>query len=249
MAPSYLPAFFRNYTAAMVRYARLAQSLDVELFAIGSEMNSLQGYATQWRSVAAAVNQVYAGLTTYMATAVAGYDITWWDAVDLISVSPYYSLSSLPDPSVDAMYYVWMKYYMPRLYNLSAKFHRPLFFNEIGYASVFGTALNPARAWRDDNNAVSQETQAKAYEALLRASQRGSWFRGLVLYHWQAVTKPVVDRMYSFNGKLAECVVAQYWAPKPLTPELATANRIPVACIGTHLPTTAPKVGVEPPRI
>lgn len=113
MKPTDKPAFFRSYTAMVTHYAQLAQKLDVELFAIGSEMNSLQGYDTQWRAVASAVNRIYHGLTTYMSTANAGFTLTWWSAVDLISVSPYYSLTNKMNPTETELYTVWMNSIMP----------------------------------------------------------------------------------------------------------------------------------------
>jgi hypothetical protein len=232
LSPSDPAAFFSSYNAMIVHYAQLAQSLDVELFAIGSEMNSLRNYASTWRAIAAHVRTVFWGLTTYMSTATTTFDITWWDAVDLISLSPYFSLSTSDLPSVDSLYYVWMHYIMPALYNTSVKFHRQVFFNEAGYASVLGTTLHPAIAAREHRQ-QSELAQANAYEAMFHFSQRASWVRGMVLFYWQQGTLPL-DGGYSMVGKQAECVVAKYWAPKSSVSALAAAGMIPKACVATH---------------
>jgi hypothetical protein len=170
-----------------------------------------------------------------MATGNSVYYIPWLGGLDIISLSPYYSLSSWsdPDPPVNQLVWTWQHAYLPRLYSLFTKFHRRLLFSEIGYTSAVGTTVQPAQTFRY-HTAESQVAQANAYMALLRVLQQSPWLRGAVWWHWDKLGNPVLDRGYSPRDKMAECVVGHYWSPQSLglrAPVDTTAD----ACLVNHV--------------
>ena len=61
----------------------------------------------QWRSVTAAVRREYSGLLTYAANPNEYPHMTWWDALDMIGVNAYFSLSTADTPTVDDMVAGW----------------------------------------------------------------------------------------------------------------------------------------------
>lgn len=207
--PSNVATFFASYTAMVKHYVNLANRLDVEIVAIGSELTSMQGYTSSWRSLAAWTNAHYKGLTTYMSTAPTTPTIPWWDSLDVISISPYYSLSNARIPTVSEMAATWRRSYLPSLANLSQKFHRPVLFDEIGYASVEYTAYKPAVADRGSRK-VSQQAQANAYQALLEATRGQTWLRGVVWWHWGLPDKGARTG-YLIRDKKAERVLRSFW--------------------------------------
>ena len=225
--------WWAKYNAMIDRYAKLAQSDGVEVFCIGSELHGLQDDSAHWTALASRVRTVdhFTGLTTYMSTT--GYqNVTWWSAVDLIGLSPYYSISSRNIPPVDQMVAVWDRNLMPVLKQLWSTYHRPVIFNEIGYPSELQAALQPATAWTSPARKPSQEAQANAYEALLvSAGKQTSWLRGIVWFFWGPV-KATKDRTYSPHNKMAECVVARYWGSPSLTP---IGTKAAPVCTATHL--------------
>ena len=209
--PSNVDAFFSSYSAMVQHYVKLANQMRVEMLAIGSELTSLQGYTAKWRSLGAWTNNHYRGVTTYMATAPMVFEIPWWDAVDMISVSPYYSLSRAAIPSVSDMVRSWRQSYLPPLANLSKRFHRPILFDEIGYASVEYTAHKPAVSFRE-GHPPSELAQANAYRALLQAMAGQSWLRGVFWWHWGDPRARGFRTSYLMRDKQAECVLTNYWS-------------------------------------
>ena len=214
--------FFASYRAMIDHYTDLANSLGVELFAIGSENRSLIRYTNLWRSLAADVRSRYQGLITAMALPSYAANIKWWPSVDMISLSPYFTLSSRDNPSVSELVWAWNQV-LPFVAGLSTKYHEPVLFDEIGYVSTLKAAWHPYNDKRGVAN-PSQQAQARAYEALYQATANQPWLRGIVWYYWQIPTNaPSLDTSATPVGKTAECVIARHWAPNP-TVAAALAN-------------------------
>jgi glycosyl hydrolase family 113 len=176
--PADYEAWFTNYDKFILRYAKLAQRQRVEGFCVGSEMGSLSvNYPKHWRALVAGVRQRFSGFVTYQANwgdAEIPY-ISWWDAVDVISVSAYYELAKSFGYSADDLVASWGPTY-DQLQAISASVGRPVMFGEIGYRSVKGSAMEP---W----NTTSQlprdaQDQAISYLAAFRVWYRAPFFRG-----------------------------------------------------------------------
>jgi hypothetical protein len=208
--PSNVQSWFASYALMLKHYVTLANKLQIEIFAIGSELTSMQGYTANWRALAAWTNAHYGGMTTYMATAPTTTSIPWWDSLDVISISPYFSLSKARVPSVSEMVTAWRRSYLPDLARLSAKFHRSMLFDEIGYASVEYTAYKPAVPFAG-HPAESAQAQANAYQALLVATSGQTWLRGVVWWFW-GLPFHSPRKGYIIRDKKAECVLASYWS-------------------------------------
>jgi hypothetical protein len=110
-----------------------------------------------------------------------------------------------------------------------------LLIDEIGYASVVGTTIHPAIAYRE-GRPPSMNEQANAYAALLAAARsQTSWLRGIVWWNFaQYSGTPSTNREFSMRGKKAECVLAKNWSSHTL-PQLAAAGMIPSFCIAANL--------------
>ena len=218
LAPTSMSAWFRSYNTMITHYTYLAQQLRVELFSIGSELDSLQYRTYNWQQMFAWVDRHYSGLRTYMSTGVQVFTNAWWGSLDLISLSPYYSLSNNAvdvSPSISQLVYVWKHGYLPKLYTLSRQYHRSVLFAEIGYCSVLGATAHPSYAY-SSAQPVSQQAQANAYIALLDGIRGASWLRGVIWWHWDTPNAAVVNREFSMRDKAAECVIAHYWSRQSL---------------------------------
>lgn len=214
--------YWQSYDAMILHYAALAQSDGVELFSIGSENDAVDTDVWQWTHLAAAVRGVYSGLTTYMTTTTDLRKVRFWHSVDLIGLSPYYSLSTKLRPSYAELRQAWVRW-MRYVAGFARKYHRPVLFNEVGYQSALGTATYP---WRAPTGTPSEGLQADAYAAILDSATQ-SWLRGIVFYKWTTpVVDPTLDRGYSPRGKQAECAYASRWAPAS-TPRLSDGSPLP----------------------
>jgi hypothetical protein len=229
MDPGDMSKFWPQYRDMILHYAELAQTADVETFAMGTEYRGMEKYTGRWRALARDIRKVYSGKLIYMGVTQSIFAAKFWSAVDYIGVSPYFGLSGKAVPSYKEMYAVWRTKYFPALARLSAYWHRPLLFNETGYLSAEGTAIYPAD-WKPDAP-VSQTAQANAYAALLDAARDAPWLKGIVWFRWSPPTTPL-DRTYSPRDKKAECVLAKRWS-SPTSTRLSDGS--PLGCLGSQV--------------
>jgi hypothetical protein len=206
--PGDVKHWFASYTAMIDRWAAVAQSSGAELFAVGTEYQALQGHTADWRKVIASVRSIYHGTLTYMATAGSYSTVKFWKSLDLIGISPYWTLSKAAVPSVADLKTAWQRVLAP-VAAFSRREHRPVLFDELGYESIRGAADRP---FAHPNGTPSERAQANAYQAAIDAVAGSSWLRGLVFFTWGLPEAPAVDTSYNPGGKLAECVVAENWA-------------------------------------
>ncbi len=190
--------WFASYTAFIVHYARIAQAEGADMFCVGCEMVQTDRRADEWRAVVAAVREVYTGIVTYNCDKYQESNVTWWDAVDVISSSGYYPIDDW-DAQLD------------RIEAVVRREGKPFFFMEAGAMSTEGSQHLP-NSWALAG-AVSQEAQRDWYEAMFAACDRRDWVGGWVLWDWKARLYPLAeagsDGEYSLYGKLAESTVAE----------------------------------------
>lgn len=185
--PRSLEAWFSSYSHFVLDWARIAGREHALGFVIGSEMASVSGEAGRWRELAGRVRQRFKGFVTYQANWDEAEKVTWWDAIDAISVSAYYPLTVDLDYTTADIVRGWRAYpraggtvnWFERIEALARRFRRPVLFGEIGYRTVAGTAMRPWVA--EPIGGASTAAQVRAYEAALRVWYRVPWFRG---FHW-----------------------------------------------------------------
>lgn len=225
--PSNVSQWFTSYTKMIDKWAQVAQDHGAEIFSIGSELEHTQQYTRQWRKVAGSVRGIYHGTTTYMADSNTvgirkyyGLDVKFWNSVDLIGQSPYYSLTAAKTPSVAQLQRIWRQQYLPAERRLSRRWHRPILFDEIGYESVDGAAHDP---YQHSSGSPNQQAQANAYQALIDVTHGLKYIRGVVFFTWTRASVPAVDTSYTPAGKKAECVMAMSWSQ--------ASSGTPTACV------------------
>ena len=86
--------WFAGYTEFIVHHARIAAEEGAEMFCIGCEMVQSDRREAQWRALIAEVRAVYPGLVTYNCDKYQEDHVGWWDAVDVISSSGYYPVTT-----------------------------------------------------------------------------------------------------------------------------------------------------------
>lgn len=190
--------WFASYTEFIVHYARIAQAEGVEIFCVGCEMVQTDRRADEWRAVVAAVREVYGGIVTYNCDKYQEANVTWWDAVDVISSSGYY-----PEGDWESQ--------LDRIEAVVRREGKPFFFMEAGAMSTEGSQHLP-NSWTLEGD-VSQQAQRSWYEAMFAACDRRDWVRGWVLWDWKAnlyaLEDAASDPEYALYGKLAEATVAE----------------------------------------
>lgn len=192
--------WFDSYTRFIVHYARIAEDMNVAMFCIGCEMVNTDRRANQWRDVIHAVRQVYSGLITYNCDKYQEDNVTWWDAVDVISSSGYYPHGTW-DTELD------------RIENVVRRENKPFFFMEAGCPSREGSQHLP-----NDWNLVGEPSgaaQAQWYDDAFHACDTRPWVRGFMLWDWPAhLYRPdeaATNDDYCLYEKPAERTVRKYY--------------------------------------
>lgn len=88
VVPRYWEAWFRSFTAAMVHFARLAETTRSAMLSLNCEMASTEHMEAGWASVVAAVRRVYGGQVVYNAFPW-GAKREWYRLLDQIFFSFY----------------------------------------------------------------------------------------------------------------------------------------------------------------
>lgn len=193
--------WFASYTKFIVHYARIAEAEGVEMFCVGCEMVQTDRRADEWREVVRAVREVYSGPVSYNCDKYQETNVTWWDAVDIISSSGYYPIDDW-DNQLD------------RIEAVVEREGKPFFFMEAGAMSTQGSELVP-NDWNLPGG-ISQDVQRDWYNAMFAACDKRDWVGGWALWDWKAHLYPLeqaaTDPEYALFGKKAEAVVAERYS-------------------------------------
>ncbi|MBY9080560.1 1,4-beta-xylanase [Paenibacillus sp. HN-1] len=195
--------WFSSYTAYILHYAAIAEETGCDLLCIGCETVQADRRESEWRSLIAEVRKVYSGPITYNCDKYQEDNVTWWDAVDLISSSGYY-------PEHD-----WAKQ-LDRIERVAKSFGKPFFFMEAGCPSRKGSAAIP-NDWNLQGEPDELE-QARYYRAMFAACEERPWVQGFMLWDWPArlyeQEEAGSNDDYCMYGKTSESIVRDYYTSK-----------------------------------
>jgi hypothetical protein len=173
--PAFRAMWFAQYRALLSHYARLAERIHADLFAVGTELAAATVYEQEWRNIIAEARALYRGPLTYAANHGPEFEsLPFWDALDYIGIDNYYPLPD--DYSTAEM--------TRRITAVHAKFGKPVIFTEAGYSAVENAHRAP---WEDETDKpLSLEEQERCYRALLDSFYHQDWFDGV--YWWKVGT-------------------------------------------------------------
>lgn len=204
-------AWFASYKSFIRRYADIAARHKVEQFAVGTELAGVSHDRDRWLDVIHMVRARYQGTLLYAANFNEYEHVAFWDALDLIGIDAYWSLSQQPTTDVIALEQAWQPI-RADLAAFAARTHRRILFTEAGYTSAHGTTTRP-HSWTI-SEIPDQAEQAAAYQALLTSFDKQPWWAGVFWWVWNAL--PDKDGIHTLDftprGKAAESVVRKWWA-------------------------------------
>jgi len=201
--------WWRNYTRFMGRHADLAEALGVSILAVGSEFSSLEGDVDHWRALIRTLRLRFSGSLTYSANWDHFEEVTFWDALDLVGMTGYHSLTKSDDPSAAELENAW-RAIRKRILAFQRKVSRPVFFSEVGYASQDGINKDPWNYFISDKPDESE--QALCFEAFLRTwSDLPAGYAGACFYDWWRNNDADDRTSYSIAGKPAERVIRRWF--------------------------------------
>lgn len=202
--------WFQNYKAFILYYARFAEENNMPLLCVGTELEKTSHREKDWRAIISAVREVYSGKLTYAANFTEYQNVAFWDALDYIGVQAYFPLATGAEPPLHQLHRGWQKV-LPILENVSRGFQRPILFTELGYCDTHDAAQEPW-LWPNQRKEVpiSQEMQARCYQAFFEAVWDKPWFQGVYFWKWYPRSR---DRVPDFTpqNKLAQGVMKTFF--------------------------------------
>jgi hypothetical protein len=219
--------WWEEYEAFILHYAAVAEQTQCEMFCLGCEMGSTEGFEVKWRHLIKQTRDKYKGLLTYNVNHDHYDSLRFWDALDVISISAYFWLgqymedAGIPgakDPNtvvgIDELRTVW-KIIRGKLAAVSAKFNKPIFFIETGVCSANNVSRTP---WEHPNPKMvyNGQEQADFYQAIMETFWDEPWFMGITWWDWPASLYPKEEAKKNINfaiyGKPAEEVVKKWYS-------------------------------------
>ena len=193
--------WFSAYTEFQLHYAEIAEKCGCEMFIAGCEMVQTQRREQEWRKLISDIKSVYSGLVSYNTDKYQEHNVSWWDAVDVISSSGYYPINDWENQ-------------LDRIEKVVKKFDKPFFFAECGCMSVEGSNLVP-NDWAVKGK-LDLKGQADWYQAMFDACEKRDWVKGFAAWDWRwnqySLSKGKKHSGYEIYAKPAEKVIADFYA-------------------------------------
>lgn len=202
----------RDFRAYIIHHAKQAETLQVELFCIGTEYRIPAKERPEfWRKLIDDVRKVYKGKLTYAANWDNYQNITWWDELDFIGIDSYFPLAEGEHPSIEKIREGWEPV-KKDLQKFSTKWDKKILFTEYGFQSANGAAANHWEVDKSSSN-TNDQIQADAYEATFQAFENERWFAGGFFWKWHFNSKGGNWRgtEWTPQGKPAEEVIAKWY--------------------------------------
>jgi len=173
------------YSKYILRFARISDSLDVEMICIGTEYKNVVKKRPQyWIGLIDEIRTFYDGKITYAANWDNYENVTFWNKLDYIGIDAYFPICDSETPTVDELTEKWQPV-LQKLQTFQSKNKKPILFTEFGYRSMDHSA---AGHWEMDNKnaAINLEAQKNATQAIFNAFWNQEWFAGGFLWKWHA---------------------------------------------------------------
>lgn len=254
--PPQRDVWFQSYSSMLQRLAALGAEHNVEEICIGSEMISVASdqvnpdNGRRWRSMIDEVKKVYSGKLTYGANwggANSSFldekgHISFWDKLDYIGISAYYTLSG---DDVAGLMQSWNKWNMNDIEELHKKYDKPLIFTEVGYRSIPFSFTNSYDYLRQ--GPYDEDTQAKAYEALFSYWNNYDYMQGIFMWSWEPLNDAggYGDTGYTPQNKAAQSVMAEWFQPMTEISIQVSGERVVEQPLRTTLSITNQKLPIS----
>jgi hypothetical protein len=201
-------AWFNSYEKFILKYAILAEKLNVEMFSASCELIAISKNTKHWRELIPKIRKVYNGILTDSANHDGEeYDKTWWDQMDYIGVDAYY----LPIKNNDLEFSKEnfeeiLQNAVMKLKALSKKFNKDVIITEVGFCS--GNCKREEKIKLKD-----QYLQAYFYERFMEVFSKEDFIKGFFWWAWNS--DPYFggedDMCISPQNKLSEYVIRKFY--------------------------------------
>ncbi len=175
--------FEQSYLEYVISLAHIADSMEVELFSLGTELGTFpQQRSDFWLHMIDTVRSIYDGGLTFCANFDAYQEFPFWNKVDLMSIDAYFTIDNSKHPTLEKCRKGWKKL-ATELEQYSSTTGKKILFSEFGYQSADFCALKPFGGVGSSN--VNLVAQANAYRAVFDVVWGKPWFVGGFSWVWR----------------------------------------------------------------
>lgn len=212
--------WWSHYDDFIDRFAAIAVKAEVDLLAIGSELNSTEDQVERWRRVAERVRERdgFKGQITYSANWDRYDKITFWSLLDVMCVSSYFELERDNESAhEDDLVRAWAPE-RDSMLRFARKMEKPVVLSEVGYPSVPWASAHPWNYVTSEGAVADHQAQARCWRAFFRAwtpafSDPDGEAAGFFGYFWSPYYHgDQWDTTYGIDGKPAFKVVKEGFA-------------------------------------
>ena len=200
----------RNYSEYILEYARIANSMEVEMFCIGTE---LKKFATKrnayWKQLISEVRSVYSGAICYSANWDEYSDIQFWNDVDYIGMNSYFPISEERIPEVNGIISSWKKI-LEKIKKFAEQENKKVLITEMGYRNVLYAGREP---WLHNKGLDRRcdQAQVNLYKAFLNSIKTQKWIIGFFQWEWNHIPYEPDNTDFSIQNKPAYSVLKNHF--------------------------------------
>lgn len=201
-----------SYTDYIMRFVNIAAQENIEIFCIGTELDSFVTLRPQfWDQLISKIRKDYKGKLTYAANWDNYDDVHFWEQLDYIGVDAYFPVSEEKTPSILTVKESWKKWKVD-LSTLSRKRNKKILFTEYGYISADYAGKEP---WKNagEDRAINEEAQAVLYQGLYESLWNEEWMAGGFIwkYHAEESRWRGYEKRFTPQDKMAQDVITNYY--------------------------------------
>ena len=172
-----------SYRDFILTYAKAAESLNAEIFCIGTELEQfVMNRPMYWQKLIQDIRNIYKGKLTYAANWDEFKRVPFWKDLDFIGIDAYFPLSEKKTPTIAEFESGW-EVHKAAILSVHKQFNKPILFTEYGYRSVDFTGKKPWDSNRVEG-AVNLAAQANGLQAIHNQFWKEEWFAGGFIWKW-----------------------------------------------------------------
>lgn len=204
--------WWRDYKEFARYFAQVAQDGAAEGFIVGSELVSTEKSTSDWLEVIEQARAIYpSGKLGYSANWDHYKPVKFWDKLDFIGMTTYYTLADQRNPSIDQIVERWRPV-RDKILEWAREVKKPLIFTEVGWCSQEGAATAPWNYYQNMSaNPEGHEEQRRLYEAFLKAWDTTPELKGVFWWEWTTSPGGPDDFNYTPRNKPAEQVLRRWF--------------------------------------
>jgi hypothetical protein len=203
--------FEAKYRDFILKFAKIAQDEDVELYCIGTELGRfVNARPAFWDQLITDVKSIYKGKLTYAENWDCYEKPGFLSRLDYVGVDAYFPLSEKQNPSKKEIKEGWAKHLL-KMKTCADSLGKPILFTECGYRSMDFAASKPWDYSRG-SKVVNLDLQAKLLEVMFEEVWSKDYVAGGFIWKWFPMHEEVGgtdNDQFTPQNKPAEKVISK----------------------------------------